>query len=87
MLHLQLIIVHKERYTGKWFEPQTFCTESKYSTTELLRQVIHMPLCQLYLRATAFKEALIKRLFSAAFHNYIIKLFLQIAVIVSVVCD
>ena len=64
---------HK-KYTYPRIEPGTFCTESRHSTTELLRIVIPWLTIPLYLKQIACKAALNKHLFSAALNHYIIQL-------------
>ena len=53
MLHLQLIIVHEEKVYWAEDGTLTFCTESRYSTIQLLRTVVPTLIMQWYLKQIA----------------------------------
>ena len=52
-------------------EPGTFHTQSRHTTTQLLRSLVHILIIHLYLYKTACNAVLNKRLVSAALDHYI----------------
>ena len=60
-------------------EPGTLCTESRHSTVLLRsRPMVLILVIQLYLKQTAYKAALNKRLFNAALNPLYIQLLLYV---------